>query len=421
MNALLDAVNAQRHAAPTNWRARVRRVAVILSSSRGGSSVVKEVLAAHPQVASLDGELEPFLVLTRNGFGANSDSDALRVLANQDALADNIFDALSVADARMAPPVQWKARWRHRLLLQFPLLFMDDAGMRRLDHALDEALAQFRASGYARTDESALQRMTLTEVFRAQPWRINYYDGQGQAGVNDAGLGPGGFFDEALKIEEPPFVLPRAYRRQFAASDADDKVLLFKSPADAYRVGIYEQLFPNADIKYIHLSRGYAQSVNGLMDGWLSPVGFFAHDMARAGTVLRIAGYSDRTPFGARWWKFDLPPAWRELTAASLDDVCMHQWLAAHQAIFDSALPTLRLAFEQFTAQPAAAIATVTRYLGLADMAVPARVPVVMATEAPRAQRWRKREQPLLAPGRQARAGAMMERLGYTMDPASWS
>ena len=99
----------------------------------------------------------------------------------------------------------------------------------------------------------------------------------------------------------------------------------------------------------------------------------------------------------------------------------MHQWLAAHQAIFDSAQPTLRLAFEQFTAQPAAAIEAVTGYLGLADMAVPARVPVMMATEAPRAQRWRKRERQLLALGRQAQVGAMMDRLGYTMDPEAWS
>jgi hypothetical protein len=63
----------------------------------------------------------------------------------------------------------------------------------------------------------------------------------------------------------------------------------------------------------------------------------------------------------------------------------------------------------------------VTRYLGLADMAVPARVPVTMATEAPRAQRWRKRERLMLALGRQAPVGALMERLGYTMDPAAWS
>ena len=419
MNALLDAVQARRPVAHTNWRARVRRVAVILSSSRAGSSVIKDVLAAHPRIASLDGELEPFLILTRNGFGANSDSDALRALANPDALADHIFEALSVPGIGLAPAAQWKARWQHRLLLQFPLLFMDDAGMRRLGDALDEALAQFRASGDPCADETALQRATLATVFRAQPWRINYYDGQAPAG--DVGLGPSGFFDEALKIEEPPFVLPRAYRRQFVQSDCDDKVLLFKSPADAYRIGVYEQLFPNADIKYIHLSRGYAQSVNGLMDGWLSPVGFFSHDMARAGTVLRIGGYSDSTAFGMRWWKFDLPPGWRDLTAASLGEVCAHQWLAAHQAIFDSARPTLRLSFEQFTAQPAAALAALTGYLGLADMAVPARLPVTMATEAPRTQRWRKRERQLLALGKQAPVGAMMERLGYAMDPAAWS
>jgi hypothetical protein len=420
VNALLDAVNAQRAIARTNWRARVRRIGVILSSSRSGSSVFKNVLAAHPQVASLDGELEPFLVLTGNGFGANSDSDALHVLANQDVLADNIFDALSVPDTSLGPPSQWKARWRRRLLLQFPLLFLDEAAGALLESALDEALSRFQASD-RRGGEGALQRMTLAAVFRAHAWRINYYDGQAQAWVLDAGLGPSGFFDEVLKIEEPPFVMPRAYRRQFAESDTDDKVLLFKSPADAYRIGIHEQLFPNADVRYIHLSRGYAQSVNGLMDGWLSPVGFFAHDMARAGTVLRISAYSDSTAFGARWWKFDLPPAWRELRSASLEQVCAHQWLATHQAIFASAVPTLRLAFEQFMAQPAAAMAAVTSYLGLPDMHVPSCLPVTVATEAPSAQRWRKREAQLIALGKQARIAEMMERLGYTMDPASWS
>lgn len=421
MNGPLDAVNLRRDVARSCWRARVRRVAVILCSSRAGSSLVKSVLAAHPQIASLDGEMEPFLILTRNGFGANSDSDAVRVLANPDALADNIFDALSLPSAHIAPLAQLKKRWRHRLLLQFPLLFMDQVALRRLDDALDVALAQFRASNYPRGDEGALQRTILTTVFRTQPWRINYYDGQPRACVKDFGLGPAGFFDEALKIEEPPFVLPRAYCRQFIESDADDKVLLFKSPADAYRIGIYEQLFPNAEVRYIHLSRGYAQTVNGLIDGWLSPVGFFAHDMARAGTVLRIRGYSDCTGFGRRWWKFDLPPAWRELSCATLDEVCLQQWLAAHQAIFASAAPTLRLAFEQFMAQPAAALAALTRHLGLPDMDTPPRLPVMMATEAPRLQRWRKREPQLLAMGKQERVAAMMERLGYTMNPGAWS
>ena len=135
----------------------------------------------------------------------------------------------------------------------------------------------------------------------------------------------------------------------------------------------------------------------------------------------RSTGAALRVPFGARWWKFDLPPAWRELRTASLDEVCLHQWLAAHQAIFDSALPTLRLAFEQFMAHPKAAMTTLTRYLGLADMSVPSQVPVTMATEAPRAQRWRKREQQLLALGRQAPVGRMMERLGYAMEPGVWS
>lgn len=415
-----EAVNAWRAVARSPWRMRVRRVAVILSSSRAGSSLVKHVLSAHPEVASLDGEMEPYLALSGNGFGANSDSDALRVLDHRDALADNIFSDLSVASAELPPLPELKERWRRRFLLQFPLLFIGAEQQRQLNTALDLALQAFQRGGEG-SDESALRRLILTAVFQHQPWRMNFYDAQPSSSLRDFGLGERGYFDEALKIEEPPFVLPRSFRRHFTVDDAASKTLLFKSPSDAYRIGIHEQLFPNAEIKYIHLSRGFAQTVNGLMDGWLSPVGFFAHDMARAGAMLAIRGYSGATPFGRRWWKFDLPPNWREFTGACLEEVCLNQWLATHQAILASGAPALRLAFEDFMAQPAAQLARIGEHLGLAHLPLPARLPVTMATDAPRTQRWRKRAPPMLALGQQPKVGAMMARLGYSMDPATWT
>ncbi|MES2161325.1 MAG: hypothetical protein V4476_09240 [Pseudomonadota bacterium] len=412
MNQVFDTIAGLRAVAHAPWRPLVRRVVVILCNSRAGSSLVKHVLAEHPDIASLDGEMEPYLALTGNSFGVHADSDAVGWLAQPDLLADNIFAELSLPSPILPPLEQLKDRWRRRLLLQFPLLFIDSAQRRKLNDALDISL-----QAHKQQTESAI----LAAVFRDQPWRMNFYDGQPPSSLRDFGLGPSGYYDEPLKIEEPPFVLPRSYRRRFTIDDAASKILLFKSPSDAYRIGMHEQLFPQADIQYIHLTRGYAQSVNGLMDGWLSPKGFFAHDMARAGTTLRVGGYSDATPFGRRWWKFDLPPNWRQFIQSELGDVCLNQWLASNEAILASGVPALRVSFEDFLDHPPAQLQRIGELLGLSDLSLPAQLPVTMATDAPGALRWRKREQALLGMGQRPAVRAMMEQLGYTMNPESWT
>lgn len=411
MSELLATVKRLRAVARSDLRLRVRRVAVMLTSSRSGSTLVKDVLSGHPDIASLDGEIEPLLVLTRNGFGCNSGSDAIGTLASREELGDQIVADLSLPCAQLPTCAQLKQRWERRLLLQFPALFAEPAEHRRLGQALNAALALVDRGKIH--DEDALQRMTLAEVFRREPWRMRYYEGHG-------GMGMARSFDEPCKIEEPPFVLPRLYRRQFDDADAESKVLLFKAPSDAYRIGIYEQLFPNARIQYLHLTRGYAQSVNGLMDGWLSPIGFFAHDLARCGMQLAIAGYSDTCTFGRRWWKFDLPPNWRDFTSVNLEDVCLNQWLSAHQEILTSGVSALRIAFEHFLAQPERVTAAITSYLSLPPLRVPAKLPVKMATEMPAAGRWRKREELLLALARRERVRAMMADLGYGMHAEGW-
>ncbi|MDC8756106.1 hypothetical protein [Janthinobacterium fluminis] len=410
MNELIAAVNRIRNVRHSSLGTQVRHVVVILGNSRSGSSLLKSVLAAHPDLASLDGEIDPLLALTGNGFGYNADSDAIGALANPGAVADNVFDELSLPAAGCPSLEAQKKRWENRLLLQFPALFSAAAGHGSMLRAIEQALDDAEAG--AVRDEGRVQAGVLARVYREQPWRLEYYDGR------RAGGGAG--FDESLKIEEPPFVLPRLYRRPFGARDAQDKMLLFKAPSDVYRIGMYEQIFPHARIHYLHLSRGYAQSVNGLMDGWLSPVGFFSHDMGRRGQQLAIGGYSDVVPFGKHWWKFDLPPNWRDFTAAALHEVCLNQWLSAHRAVLASGVAALRLSFEDFLAAPGAFLDSITAHLGIAPMAPPAALPVLMATDTPRPMRWKKREALMLALGERPEVRAMMASLGYAMQPAGW-
>lgn len=414
MDSLLAAVNALRAVQPAPWRDKVRRVAVILTSSRSGSSLFKEALTRHPEIAALDGEMEPLLALSGNGFGHDPAcrSDAFALLQHPDALADNVFDGLTIASPQQAPREELHARWRRRLLLQFPALFAAPEEYARLERGLGEALAFICERGGHLTQREAVQTV-LGSVFWRERWRIDYYDG---------GFGPGqarSFGDEA-KIEEPPFVQPALRRRRCTEADAYGKVLLFKTPSDAYRPGLHQQLFPRAEVRYIHLTRGYAQSVNGLMDGWLSRTGFFAHDMARAGIRLQISGYSDQFEFGQRWWKFDLPPNWREFTAARLEDVCLNQWLSCHRHILDSGVQAHRIAFEDFLADPAATLAQVGAWLELGPAPALDDLPVTMATEAPAEGRWRKRRDLLLPMVRRTEVAQTMRELGYGLEPEAW-
>ena len=418
MDPLLATVNALRAVPHAPWRLKVRRVAVILTSSRSGSTLFKSALARHPEIAALDGEAEPLLALSGNGFGANPacTSDAIVQLEHADALADNIFDGLTVASPHMAPLEELQARWSKRMLLQFPALFSQRDEYARLRRVMDDAFSHVGEHGKQMTEQE-LAHTVLENVFRRDRWRLDYYDG-------GHGARAGRPFDEAAKIEEPPFVLPALRRRRCTDADMASKVLLFKTPSDAYRPGLYRQLFPNADVRHIHLTRGYAQSVNGLMDGWLSDTGFFAHDMARAGIRLDIAGYSDQRSFGQRWWKFDLPPNWRDYAGSSLEEVCLNQWLSCHRHILDSGVQAYRVAFEDFLADPAAALSRTCGWLDLPPLpgtAASAReLPVTMATETPAPGRWRKRRELLQPLGLRPEVARTMRELCYASEPGGW-
>src|ERR1700757_174837 len=101
MDRSLSIIKSRREVPSTDLGPMVRRVVVILSGSRGGSSLFKEALALHPRIASLDGGLEALLALSGNGFNRNSDSDSLDQVANATELASSILDEISFASPRL--------------------------------------------------------------------------------------------------------------------------------------------------------------------------------------------------------------------------------------------------------------------------------------------------------------------------------
>jgi hypothetical protein len=168
---------------------------------------------------------------------------------------------------------------------------------------------------------------------------------------------------QQYSIEEPPFVSPVLCNRL--------DTIVFKTPQNCYRRGVLEQLYPDAEIVYIIMTRSPHGIINGLMDGWLS--GQF---------TARL------TPGG--WWCFDMPPNWT--WGITLLERCINQWRMATSHIdrnyHDAAC---RVPFEEFEDNWRQVCQQVWALLGLSRYDPPdnTRLPILSATEGPRPERWK--------------------------------
>jgi len=203
-------------------------------------------------------------------------------------------------------------------------------------------------------------------------------------------------------IEEAPFVLAERYTA-IDKEDLSNKTFLIKNPTNCYRKEFIKNLYRNAEIKIIHLTRNPAATINGLMDGWLHH-GFFSFFLPEI--ELEIDGYSkpNGTWHGKHFWNFDMPNNWLNLIDKPLVDVCAEQWFQAHKAILNSWYPEYKdnlliVKLEDFLNEDSRerVIKDVELFLNSGRMTKLSKggkdeLPHVMATKKPRPQRWRDRE-----------------------------
>ena len=367
---------------------RVRELVVVVSSSRGGSTLIGALLRRVPGLLHLSAEINPLFALA-----GLADVGQTEVLAEEIAL-----DLGSAGDAVDPLSVAW------RLTAQWP------------EEAIDpDAVVQ-----WAREDPDPVA--VLRRAQDAHPTiDLRYYDlphdGPPAAGPPSPKL-----------VEMPPFVVPPPWRRA-TAEQLESWPVVLTTPRNSYRLAFLQQLFPNARLRLVHLTRNPAASVNGLIDGWLHH-GFFNCEVGR---VLSIRGYSDAFPeWGASWWNYDIPPGWMALTDRPLAEVCAAQWLSPHEAALafmaDSGVEVLRVRFEDVVG-PAprrrAALAQVGDWLGVGADAVAAlagsALPPVMATAPPAERRWRARAATLAPVLADERVADLASRLGYETDTSTWT
>lgn len=407
--------------------AGVRELVLVASSSRGGSSMLTETLRASRALIHLNAEINPFLRLAGLGYPeSGSDSDRLDAAhlrgldpERRRALEEDLaLDAGQPADT-LRDEEQFGLDVAWRIAVQWPELTIDPKDTAVTARAVLTRLRAERGWAPGEVRDVRLFQLCLLHELRAGglPVDARYYDLprallRGEPPV--AGT-PG----DTL-IEEPPFVLPRVWRRATAA-DLETRPLVIKTPSNAYRLEFLRALFPNARIRILHLTRNPAASINGLYDGWGFD-GFHAHRMDKP---LEIEGYADD-----RWWKFDLPPGWRDFTGSPLPQVCGFQWWSCHRAILDDleggGVDHIRIRFEDLITgveRRMACYARLSDWLGIpldGEFRRAARdgIDPVAATEPPRPYRWLARQE-MIRTAVRGRVRAVAEELGYGIEK-SW-
>ncbi len=371
-------------------------VVLIVSSSRGGSSIVAEALRHHEGLAHLPGEVNPLfrpigLAWPDSGTG----SDALDERHAPEAARAAVWAA---AGGFAAVDAASLARLCHaRLEMQWPAL---DIPLDAVSRAIE---------GLEGASPEALTAALVARLHASFPAL--------DPGWYDLGVPPRAPPNPTTVVEEPPFILFSGWAPRPGAP------LILKSPSNAYRLPFLRRAFP--DLRIVHLTRNPAAAVNGLIDGWLHP-GFHAHAVGG----LEIGGYSDRVAGGERWWKFDLPPGWREWTGAPLAEVAAFQWRSAHAHALgwraqNPDVPTLHVRFEDFVRDAEATVDRVCSWIGVD--ATPALRDHVrrglsprMATARPRQRRWHARHADLAPVLARRDVQEVAAALGYS-DVEEWT
>ncbi|WP_229715796.1 sulfotransferase [Mangrovihabitans endophyticus] len=396
----------------SDFTRRVRRLVVVASSSRGGSSMVTELLRHCDALLHLRGEFNPFLRLAGLGFpdsGTGSDEltaehvhalgeDGRRVLDAELALDAGRPAGAIADDDEFALDAAW------RFGIQWPERHIETPRWMATAHDTLHRLRRTPGSPRTALPEPIGFLAAMLRIWGrpVDPW---YYDLPRHTLPDLTGCRPPAGPPGTRVVEEPPFVLPQAWRRA-REEDIRTKALVVKTPSNAYRMDFLRALFPQARIMVLHLTRNPAAAINGLYDGWRHH-GFHAHEMP---VPMSIRGYSDDRPLDRCWWKFDLPPGWQDMRDRSLMEVCAFQWRTSHQSVLAhrerlADEDYLRVRFEDLTGDPRMRVAQVlriTRWLAVRPgdallHAAHTGIPPVVATAPPAPARWRARAQAIRA------------------------
>lgn len=376
------------HVPPSPTAESVEKVVVILGSSRSGSSYLFHLLSESGAFWTPQGEESAFHRLAGLGFASSvNDSDALSSIPSKEQLEtirialmnDLGREPVGVSDRYVAQSIA-------RVIMQWP----------ERDWNLPELL--FLARTCLDGSDLAWGRFLSSLGLDAA-----HYDGFG-------GTPPD--LKSRFLLEEPPFITQFPRR---APSGPLDAPLLLKTSANVYRPELLHELFPAAEFKYILLTRNPAASINGLMDGWVSPA-FHSHHVGDF-QKLQIAGYSELSTENSNWWKFDLPPDWATVASKPLGEVCSFQWASAYRHALNIPGKKVSLRFENLIQDETQSLDSIFKFAGTVPKAKPKGTSkVIMSSVAPGPARWRSRQEEIANLIGESQVQDVARALGYNLN-----
>ena len=383
-----EIISAEKRSLLSEYRADdFDSVLFIVTAPRGGSSLLFDILRHHEATCSLDGEHDRWFTLDGIGYPA-LESDVVPADFDSFDRERLLTDLLAEVGA-----TERSGDLRHRVdntLIRLPLQFPD------------------RDLPYEQIRDQLLDGVPFDEILEELGIPPLQYDEYAERDADSP------FENET--IEDRPFVSSHRHKRGLTADDFD-RTLVLKASGDAYRLPwIREQLFPETDVKVVHLTRNPAASINGLYDGWRLNRGFQTYNVGD----LDIDGYDGSL------WCYDLPPG--GVRDGDLIDICLLQWAQAHRHILDGRDAfddVLRVRFEDLLTDTRATIEEIVQFAELGEAPLLSEnvedPNKVMTTKEPRHARWRDRED--LVKNALDRADEtyteVVEELGYT-EKSQW-
>jgi hypothetical protein len=183
----------------------------------------------------------------------------------------------------------------------------------------------------------------------------------------------------------------REYVNRAIAMIVRDRRFVDKTPENCLRIPYLDALFPDAT--FVFLRRRAADTVSSLMEGWRARPRFVKYRLPEPLTGLG--------PLSGDRWSFVLVPAWRELRAAPLEEICARQYVSCNETVLDAraAMDPSRwvyVGYEELVESPVEELHRLFDRLGVEFNAEAERFAVdleenVAATSltAPRREKWR--------------------------------
>jgi hypothetical protein len=391
----------------------IKKILIIMSPPRSGSSFLFSVMKELNGIYSLSGESTPFYIL--NEFTSDmNESDHIPASAAEEE--NPMFSRDIMSDLSIHNPIKemteiQMARYIDRLALRFSLQWPD---------------TKFSYKDFNETCQKLLRcqefstrsfYLKLIKGLRQYHEEINpyYYDicpDLVRREFPDLSV-PIGPPTQNHILEESPFITLEP-SNNVTGEDLKNKTFLMKTTLNNYRMDFIEKIFKNADIKIIYLTRNPAATTNGLMDGW-NHRGYFSHNLENIlrGEKLNIKGYNEKY-----WWNYDLPRGWFDYKDKSLAEVCLFQWISANNSILEylsKGKDFLQIRYENLITYGDYEFKKILDFIGLEkrENLRLSDYPIIQATERPGASRWKKRECEIIDTIKKEGINELIRKVGY--------